>query len=119
MPLTATEVVQGQLDAYNNRDIDSFMSFWTEDALYFEHPDRLLANGAREIRERHLERFKDEALFGKLVSRVLLGDKVVDTEIVRRSFADGPGFIDVVATYLVAADKIKAAWFIFGPVRQG
>lgn len=45
--------VQRQLDAYNARDIDAFMPWWSEDGHYYEFPDRLLARGAAEIRARH------------------------------------------------------------------
>jgi len=38
--------VQKQLDAYNARDIDAFMPWWSEDCHYYEFPDRLLARGA-------------------------------------------------------------------------
>ena len=34
--------VQKQLDAYNNRDIDAFMPWWSEDCQYYEFPNRLL-----------------------------------------------------------------------------
>src|SRR5580693_760806 len=67
-PMTsdAEAVVARQLDAYNARDIDAFMAAWREDAEYFEHPDRLLARGAAEIRIRHEIRFKEPDLHGKL-----------------------------------------------------
>lgn len=115
MASTAAEaIVQCQLDAYNARDIDAFMRFWSEDAKYFEHPATLLADGAAAIRERHLARFEDSILFGKLISRTTVGNKVVDREIVTRTFPEGPGTIDVVAIYDVDDDKIVNAWFIFG-----
>jgi hypothetical protein len=57
---TETELpVQKQLEAYNARDIDAFMQWWADDCQYYEFPSRLLANGAVEIRERHVARFKN------------------------------------------------------------
>ncbi|MBB6131416.1 nuclear transport factor 2 family protein [Mucilaginibacter lappiensis] len=113
-PSTIEAVVQRQLEAYNNKDIDAFMENWADDALYFEHPATLLASGAPAIRERHLIRFKEPDLFGKLVSRIVLNNKVVDTEIVSRTFPEGPGHIDAVCIYELADNKIKRAWFIMG-----
>jgi len=113
-PSTIESVVQRQLEAYNNKDIDAFMENWADDALYFEHPSTLLASGAEAIRERHLIRFNEPNLFGKLVSRIVLNNKVVDTEIVSRTFPEGPGHIDAVCIYEVTDNKITKAWFIMG-----
>ncbi len=110
----AEEVVQKQLDAYNLHDIDLFMANWADEAQIFEHPSKLLADGSAEIRERHINRFKESNLFGRLIKRMVIGNKVVDQEIVTRTFPEGPGHIEVVAIYEVVGDKITKAWFIFG-----
>jgi hypothetical protein len=110
----AEDIVQRQLDAYNARDIDAFMALWADDARYFEHPFTLLASGADEIRARHVARFKEPNLFGRLVQRMAVGNKVVDQEIVTRTFPDGPGKVDVIAIYEVKELKIANAWFILG-----
>ena len=108
------QVVKKQLDAYNAKDIDLFMTCWADDALYYEFPDTLLASGAVAIRERHLVRFREPDLFGKLISRTVLHNKVVDFELVSRTFPDGPGHIDALCIYEVAGDKIIKAWFVMG-----
>lgn len=108
-------VVQGQLDAYNARDMEAFMAFWADDAQYFEHPATLLASGAAEIRDRHISRFREPNLNGRLVQRMIVGNKVVDQEVVTRIFPDGLGQIEVIAMYEVEAGKITRAWFTFGP----
>jgi len=110
----AQSIVQRQLDAYNAHDIDAFMAVWADDAQYFEHPSKLLASGANEIRARHIARFKEPNLFGRLVNRMVLGNKVVDQEVVGRTFPDGAGHVDVIAIYEVQDLKIVNAWFIFG-----
>lgn len=107
-------VVKDQLDAYNDRDIDTFMACWAEDAQIFEHPSKLLASGTKEIRERHLIRFQEPNLFGRLVHRAVVGNKVIDQEVVTRTFPEGTGQIDVICIYEVADRKIKTAWFIMG-----
>ncbi|MBB6112878.1 hypothetical protein HDF23_005661 [Mucilaginibacter lappiensis] len=48
------------------------------------------------------------------MSRIVLNNKVVDTEIVSRTFPEGPGHIDAVCIYELADNKIKSAWFIMG-----
>lgn len=108
------EVVQSQLDAYNARDIDLFMTAWANDAQYFVHPSTLLAEGADTIRERHLERFKEPDLFGKLIKRSIIGNTVIDIETVTRNFPKGKGQLEVACIYEVLSGKISKAWFILG-----
>lgn len=40
------EIIRRQLDAYNARDIEAFMSHWALDAEVYAWPDTLLASGA-------------------------------------------------------------------------
>ncbi|HEX9391168.1 MAG TPA: nuclear transport factor 2 family protein [Usitatibacteraceae bacterium] len=116
LPDTRPEaIVQRQLDAYNGRDIDAFMTNWAEDAQFFEHPATLLASGAAAIRERHLLRFKEPNLHGKLIKRIAVGNKVVDQELVTRTFPEGTGTIEVIAIYEIENARIAKAWFIMGP----
>jgi hypothetical protein len=106
--------VQKQLDAYNARDIDAFMQWWTDDCRHYEFPARPIASGAAEIRARYAVRFQEPNLFGKLIKRIVVDNMVIDQERVTRMFADGPGEIDVVAIYEVEAGKIAKAWFKMG-----
>jgi hypothetical protein len=109
--------VQMQLDAYNAKDIDAFMEWWADDCQYYEFPTRLLAEGAIAIRERHIARFKEPKLFGKLVKRIAVGNVVIDHEIVTRTFSEGPGEVEVIAIYEIENGKIAKAWFKMGQPR--
>lgn len=109
--------VQKQLEAYNARDIDAFMKWWVADCKYYEFPARLLADGAAEIRARHIVRFQEPNLCGRLLHRSVVADMVVDHEIVTRTFPEGPGEIDVIAIYQVKDAKIHQAWFKLGTPR--
>ena len=112
--LTPEIVVQKQLDAYNARDIEAIMATYAEDAHQFEHPAKLLARGTAELRERFYSRFKEPNLHAKLIHRVVLGNKIIDQELVTRTFAEGTGKIELVAVYEVKNERIANAWFIFG-----
>lgn len=115
-PNDAQFIVDRQLKAYNAKDIDKFMQCWSSSATYFEHPNTLLASGKNEIRERHIERFKDKHLHGTLHSRVQLKNTVVDHETVTRTFPSGIGHMQVIAIYEVDNALITNAMFIFGDV---
>jgi len=109
--------VERQLAAYNARDIEAFMAFWAEDCIYYAFPDTVLAEGAAAVRARHVERFKESNLHGRLLSRSVVGNIVVDHETVTRTFPDGPGEVDVLCIYEVERDKIAKAWFKLGQPR--
>jgi hypothetical protein len=108
------QVVQRQLDAYNAKNLDALMMIYADDAEQFEHPAKLLASGAAEIRPRFETRFKEPNLHAQLVKRIVCGNIVIDQEIVSRTFPEGAGRIELVAIYEVKNDRIAKAWFISG-----
>ncbi|ASG20390.1 nuclear transport factor 2 family protein [Nitrospirillum viridazoti] len=113
-PLTPEQVVEGQLRAYNAKDIDTFMAYWAEDARIYQHPDTLLASGVEAIRARHIVRFQEPNLHGRLLHRVAVGATVVDHEVVTRTFPEGPGTVEVIGIYEVTGGRISRAWFTLG-----
>jgi hypothetical protein len=112
---TPESVVQRQLDAYNAHDIDALMATYAEDIELFEHPAKLLATGAAQVRERQATRLTEPNLHAKLVKRMVMGSIVIDQEVVTRTFPEGPGKIELIAKYQVHEGRIAKAWFIFGP----
>jgi hypothetical protein len=102
-------VVQRQLDAYNARDIDALLAAYAPGARQFEHPGKLLATGAAEMRERMALRFQEPNLHARLLRRVVMGNIVIDHEEVTRTFPEGTGRVDMVAIYEVADGKIQSA----------
>ena len=111
--MTAEAVVQRQLDAYAH-DLDALMATYADDAQQFEHPDKLLASGAVQIRGRFGARFQEPNLHAQLVKRIVGGNVVIDQEVVTRTFPEGAGKLELVAIYEVLDDKIAKACFIIG-----
>jgi len=109
--------VRDQLVAYNARDLDAFVRCWADDCLYYAFPDALLAEGADALRARHAVRFQDPYLHGDLIARRVIGDLVVDQEVVTRLYEGRLGQADVVAIYQVTDGLIAKAWFIQSPAR--
>jgi hypothetical protein len=79
---TPESVVQKQLDAYNAREVDSWLATYADDAQQFEHPSKLLASGAPQLRERIIARFQEPNLHAKLHQRMVMGNIVIDRETV-------------------------------------
>ncbi|KAA3514378.1 steroid delta-isomerase [Agrobacterium rosae] len=109
--------VREQLAAYNAKDIDAFMPWWAQDCEYYAFPSTLLAKGVDEIRERHIERFREPDLHGTLLTRITVGNVVIDHETVTRTFPEGRGEVDVVCIYEIENGKIAKAWFKLGERR--
>ena len=108
-PLHPAAVIARQLDAYNARDVDAIMATYADDARQYEHPATLMASGADQIRERMALRFQEPQLHARLVQRVVMGDMVIDHEVVTRNFPEGVGTVELVAIYEVSGGKIQTA----------
>lgn len=106
---TPAAVVQRQLDAYNARDLDALLATYAPDARQYEHPGKLMANGAADIRERMAVRFAEPNLHARLMQRVVMGNIVIDHEEVTRTFPEGAGTVEMVAIYEVVGGRIASA----------
>jgi hypothetical protein len=107
-PNSPAAVVQRQLDAYNARDVDALLATYAPDARQYEHPATLLATGADEMRARFALRFQEPDLYARLVQRVVMGNLVMDHEVVTRNFPEGKGEIELVAIYEVVDGRIRS-----------
>jgi hypothetical protein len=115
--LSPEAVIQRQLDAYNARDLEAWLATYAEDARQYEHPGTLVAQGHAQMRERMAARFREPNLHARLLNRSVMGHVVVDHEDVTRSFAEGPGRIELVAIYEVRDGRIQTGSFVFGERR--
>jgi hypothetical protein len=111
---SAESIVQRQLDAFNARDVDTLLATYAEDAELFEHPAKLLARGAAAFRERFTARFQEPNLHAALQKRIVMGNIVVDHEVVTRTFPEGPGTLELTMIYEVVNDRIARSWSIAG-----
>lgn len=110
-------VVQRQLDAYNAKDVAALLAIYADDAEIFAHPAKLLARGTAALRERFTTRFQEPNLHAALQRRIVLGAFVLDHEVITRTFPEGPGTLEVVMTYEVAAGRIVRSWILPGARR--
>jgi len=110
----ASSVIDKHLAAYNAHALDEFMALFAPDAVLFEFPDKPLAKGTAEIRKRYQARFAEPNLHVEILSRIVMGDKVIDRERVRRTFPEGPGIWNLVSINEVKDGRVTRIWFIFG-----
>lgn len=110
-------VVQRQLDAYNARDVDALLATYAPDARQYELGGALLASGHDEMRPRFAQRFQEPDLHARLVQRVVMGNLVIDHEVVTRNFPEGKGAIELVAIYEVVDGRIRSQTVQLGTKR--
>ncbi|MBA4257433.1 MAG: steroid delta-isomerase [Polaromonas sp.] len=108
-------VVQRQLEAYNAKNLEAWLSTYAPDAQQFELGGQLLAEGHEQIRARTAVRFAEPHLHARLLRREVFGQVVVDHEDVTRTFPEGPGRIELVCVYVVENGLIQSASFALGP----
>lgn len=111
---TPEQVVAAQLDAYNRKDLDALLACYAADACMYVYPAALVASGHAALRERMALRFAEPDLHAELRQRVVLGEVVIDDEIVTRNFPEGRGHMCMTMIYRVVAGRIVDASVIAG-----
>lgn len=106
---SAEELVQRQLEAYNARDIDAFMATYTEDIVINNFPETLIYKGQEAMRKRYKTMFEETSdLFCEIKKRIVLANKVIDHEYVRKN----GNYISVVAIYEITNGLISKVTFV-------
>lgn len=108
------DLVQRQLDAYNAKDVEAWLSTYAPDGEQFNLHGGRLAQGHDELRRRIVQRFAEPDLHARLLSRTVIGNVVVDVEEVTRNFPEGLGTIEMLCIYEVVAGRIFKASFALG-----
>ena len=106
-------VAQRQLDAYNARDLESFLAEYTDTvAVYRLSESTPFLVGKAALSEHYrTNRFNLPGLHAQLVNRMVFGNKVIDQE---RVTGVQPTPMEVAAIYEVTPDGISKVWFVSG-----
>ena len=102
--------VQRQLEAYNARDLVRFVAEYAEDVRVFRPPAAEPAITGKQALAEHYaaHRFNRPGLHAKLVSRMTLGNKVIDHE---RICGVDEAVLEAAAVYEVVDGRIRTVWF--------
>ncbi len=105
----AESIVNEQLKAYNNKDLDAFMGAFSEDVELFTFPNKLDIKGHVQLRKSYSSLFeKTPDLHCDIKNRIVIGNKVIDEEYIT---ANGSKF-SAVAIYEVKNGKISKVTFL-------
>ncbi len=114
-PLTeAEQLVQRQLDAYNSKNLEAWLSCYHPDAVQLDFHGAVLASGHDQMRERIRLRFAEPDLHAQLLNRMVMGDWVTDHELIQRNFPKGRGQVEMLCLYQVKQGLIVKALFQLG-----
>ena len=107
--MSPQDVVQRQLEAYNDRDLQRFLAEYSEDIQVFRPPATLPAIvGKKAFGEFYAaQRFNHAELHAEVLSRMVLGNKVVDHERIQGVRAQP---FEVVVVYEVNNGLIECMW---------
>ena len=111
--------MQQQLDAYNAKDIEALINTYASDAEQYTLHGERLAQGHEQLRARFLARFAEPDLHARLLSRVVMGNIVVDYELITRNFPEGTGTVEMLCVYEVLNGRIRKASFAIGERKVG
>jgi hypothetical protein len=112
VPPGPAEVVDRQIDAYNARDLDRFLSFYADDAVLVKLPEgEVSAEGRAALSETYSQLFaQSPALRCRILERTVSGPYVVDLELVTGSRGRAP--VRAVAISEVREGLIRRVWFL-------
>ncbi|CAM4034420.1 MULTISPECIES: nuclear transport factor 2 family protein [Flavobacterium] len=103
------KIVQIQLEAYNNRNIDAFLATYDDNIKIYDFPNTLSYEGKEKMRKIYSSLFKEVPnLLCEIKKRIIIGNKVIDEEYVRVNNE----FVSAVAIYEVKNNKIIKVTFI-------
>jgi len=104
-------IAQRQLDAYNAHLIDEFCENFDESVQIIEQADgKVTMEGKTALREFYItHRFNLPDLHARLISRISMGNFVIDHEQIT-GLADG--IVELVAIYETRDSLIQRVWFI-------
>ncbi len=105
------DIVQKQLDYYNNHDLEGFMSTYHDDVEVRNLIDNsLIFSGKKLMIDRYRQRFEVDKVHATLVNRIVIGSKVIDHEHV--TGIEVGKIVKAVAIYEVEDKLIKKVWFL-------
>jgi hypothetical protein len=108
--LSAVDVVQRQVEAYNDHDLDAFVASYSDIVEIFRMPSAEPSiSGKSQLAEFYAaQRFGIPGLKAEILDRIVSGNKVVDLERVHGLRADP---VEMIAVYEIVDGLIRRVWF--------
>lgn len=102
-------IVQKQVDAYNQKDLELFLSYYSDDVKVYNFPCKLTSEGKEQLRKDFEAYFgKAKTLNCKILKRIVRKNMVIDEEQIKFNDIEFSG----VAVYEIENNKIVKVTFI-------
>lgn len=109
--MSPVDIVQVQLDAYNAQDLDRFCACFAPDAVLGDLNSAVTHEGIAGVRQRYAALFAEHPENrADLLSRIAVGDVVVDEERISRGKGAAP--FRALAIYTVKSGLIARVDFV-------
>lgn len=73
------DIVQQQVEAYNNKDLEAFLSFYSDTVKIYSFPNQLDIDGKEAMRKSYTSFFnKAKVLHCTIKNRIVQNNKVID-----------------------------------------
>ena len=109
----AVALVEEQLIAYNNRDIEGFLKPFSENIKGYNYPDQLFFEGKEKMRAIYSRLFdRCPNLHCETISRTVFNDTVIDKEKVTGMIPNENEFPYFLAIYKIASKEITEIRFL-------
>lgn len=103
------DIVQKQVEAYNNKDIESFLNFYSDTVKIYNFPNQLEMDGKEAMRKSYTSFFNNaKVLHCTITNRIVQNNKVIDQELVKFNDTQFSG----VAIYEIENNKIIKVTFV-------
>lgn len=103
-------LVQQQLNGYNGRNIDAFLSPYADDVRIHNFPSTVIMEGKEQMRSEYRKMFAEyPKLHCRLVNRIINGNTIIDHEEIT-GVGETPW--RAIAVYKIVDDKIQEVYFM-------
>lgn len=106
------KIVQKQLEAYNERDLNKFLSCYTDEIEIFSFDDQVpFITGLENLKKIYGEVFENSPnLNATIKTRIVFDNKIIDEEEVTGK--NGTEYLKVIAIYELKSNLISKVTFI-------
>lgn len=110
--MSPVEIVQRQLDAFNEHDLEAFMPLFADDVVIYDLLDgHVVLRGIESFRQRYVEVFRERPLVrAELGGRLALGQIVIDLEQLTDGDEHPPE--EALAIYEIKGEVVTRMWFV-------
>jgi hypothetical protein len=107
------KIIEKQVTAYNNKDIDAFLGCFTREIKIYNFPKTIMMDGIHELEDFFSKRFSQTTpLKCEVVNRIKVKNTIIDHEIVS-GIAEIP--MEFVVMYGFYEDKISEVYYLVKP----